>query len=344
MWPEHIVASLDSLHTIAERQAADDPIALKQIRKNRLSVDYLKLILNTGVLKVVDGKYQPVGCTVTLDDFDSFIDRTREFGMTELREEGMDGSFYVQFRQRMESHPVVSIENDAFKITAVPDIGGRIVEIIDKATGENIVHTGDTYYNYYPAYAGYEEITAWGWDCSGFSNVFDASVNGRSMTLSAKNPEGLVFSKTFTLDPADAGFTVKSSIANGSGRTQTYRLVCRMSLETPPDIDKLTVRMPDGSFGKPAPTEKVDFFWPYPLTEYRFDGVNKPAGEWRLEHADGRWTIENRFDDSVVETCIWHNPDAKDMVRLDLHTADREVAPRDRIEFTHNWKLIKQNK
>ena len=88
----------------------------------------------------------------------------------------------------------------SFKIPLPPlPVQREIVRILDKATGKNIVHTGDSYYNYYPVYGGYDEITAWGWNCSGYSNVYDASVEDRTMTLTARNPNGLVFSRTVTL-------------------------------------------------------------------------------------------------------------------------------------------------
>jgi len=339
MWPDRVVASLDSLHAEAEKLAAGDPAALRQVRKNRMTVEYLKLILNTGVLRVVDDVYRPVGNTVTTADYDRFIALTKEFGVTALREEGMDGSFYEQFRQRLEEHPVATVENEDIRIDTVPNLGGRIVRIIDKSTGNNIVSTGDAYYNYYPVYGGYDEITAWGWDCSGYSNGYEAAVKGRELTLTARNPEGLVFTKVITVAPAGRKFTIRSSIANDSGEPKTYRLVCRMELATRADATHLTARMEDGSFAEPVPTETIDFFWPYHLVEKRFDGPNKPAGAWRMSSDTEGWTVENTFDPSVVETCIWHTCKAKDMVRLDLHTADREVKPGGRIAFTHTWEI-----
>jgi len=340
MWPDHVVASLDSLHGVAESLARNDSTALYHIRKNRLTIDYLKLILNTGVLKVVGDVYKPVGNTVTTGDYDRFIEKTKEFGVTALREEGMDGSFYRQFRQRLETHPVVTLENEDLRIDAVPDLGGRIVRIIDKTTGKNIIHTGDTYYNYYPVYGGYDEITAWGWNSSGFSNEYKAELKGRTLTLTARNPKGLVFSRTISLPERGKLINFSSSIKNDSDTPRTYRLVCRMPLETVPGKTRLTARTRDGRFVEPTPTEALDFFWPYHLEEFRYDGENKPAGVWRLESLSEGWTIENRFDENVVESCIRHHCKGKNVVRLDLHTADREVPPGERIHLAHSWEII----
>lgn len=339
MWPDTVIASMDSLHDEAEKLAANDPTALRQVRKNRLTVEYLKLILNTGVLEVVGDVYKPVDGTATVDEYDRFIAKTKDFGMAALREEGMDGSFYTQFRQRMEIHSLASIENDDLRIDAVPVLGGRIVRILDKATGKNIVHTGDSYYNYYPVYGGYDEITAWGWNCSGYSNVYDADVKGRSMTLTARNPNGLVFSRTVTLPEKGRTISFVSSIKNSSDRPQTYRMTIRMPLETPVEGTTLEVMGRDGSFGTAVPTEEYDFFWPYHLREMRFDGERKPSGVWKLTSVPEGWTVVSRFDPNTVESCVWHHCKAKDMIRLDLHTVDREVSPGEAVTVRHSWEI-----
>jgi len=339
MWPDAVVTSLDSLHTVAESLAAAEPVALNQVRKNCLTVDYLKLILNTGVLAVEDGAYRPVGGTATTEEYDRFIERTKQFGVTALREEGMDGSFYTQFRQRMETHPIATVENDEISIDTVPRLGGRIVRIIDKKTGTNLISTGDSYYNYYPVYGGYDEILAWGWNCSGYGNENTATLDGRTLTLTARNPNDLVFTKKITVPATGRQFTIASSIANEAAKPETYRLVCRMELASPFNQTRIEARMADGSWKTPEPTEELDFFWPYKLLEFRYDGANKPAGAWRLISDANGWTMENRFDPSQVETCIWHTCKAKDMVRMDLHTADREVPPGGKIAHTHTWVI-----
>jgi len=190
-------------------------------------------------------------------------------------------------------------------------------------------------------YGGYDEITAWGWNCSGYSNVYEATTGTGTLKLTARNPKGLVFSRTITLPQSGRKIEFSSSITNDSDTSQTYRLVCRMPLTTPVEGTKLEVMNRSGAFVDAVPTEDYDFFWPYHLHEKRFDGDNKPAGAWRLTSEPEGWTVVNRFDPKAVESCIWHRCDAKDMIRLDLHTADREVQPGQSISMKHSWEIVK---
>ncbi len=339
LWPDHVVASMDSLHQVAADLAKGDPVAEKMVRKNRLTVEYLNRVLNTGRLEVVDGKYRPVNCTVTPEQIDEFYDMIGEFGAEALREEGMDGSFYKQFRQRTMAHDIVSVENEDLRVDTVPVLGGRIVQILDKKTGKNYCHTGDTFYNYYPVYGGYDEITAWGWDCSGYANENTAKLEDRKLTLTATNPLGLQFTKVISLPAKGRKINFTSSIKNTADETQTYRLVTRMPFEVAAKDTKLETRMKNGKFAETAPTEEIDFFWPYDLIERRYDAEKKPAGAWKLNCEKDGWSVINTFDPKVVETCIWHTCKAKDMVRLDLHTADKEVKPGQKIQFKHSYEF-----
>jgi hypothetical protein len=351
LWPDHVVASLDSLSDAGERLAANDSTALYYVQKNRLGVEYLKLILNTGQLKVIDGEYRPTGNTVSLEDYDNFIDYTKRFNVTLLREEAFDASFYTMFRQRLESHRVVTIQNDDISLDIVPDLGGRIIKIIDRRTGKNILHESDNSYHAYPATGGYEEMTALGWGCSGFANSYDAELKGREITLTARNAteelaqasvvRDLIFKRKISLPEKGRKINFSSSIINDSREAKTYRLICRMELETDPEKTTVLTQSADGTFITAESSADDTVLGPYNYHEMRYDGDKKPAGTWRMKSDSERWTIENHFDDDIVETCKWVNMLGRNMVRLEIHSGEKIVQPGKRIHMNHSWEILK---
>ena len=239
MWPDNVVASMDSLHEVALTLATDDSIATYYIKKNRMSVMFLQYILNTGTLTVKDGYFQPEGNTKTIDDYNKYMDYIKQFGVVALREDDSNTTLFNLLRQRVEKHQVATIENDALKIEAVPELGGRLVSIIYKKTGENILARFAPTYNYYPASGGYEDLTD-----GPKSNPakHDVVVKGNTITLTGMRDDNLLFTKTITLPPKGAKINFVSTITNKNKTPNTFRLVCRANYAADPNQSEFTVR------------------------------------------------------------------------------------------------------
>jgi len=215
MWPEQVVVSMDSLHEAAFSLADDDDsTAIYYIKKSRMGVKFLQYILGTGHLQVEGDKYTPVGNNVTLEDYKDFMEYTKQFGVRALREESMNSNMITMLKQRVESHPVVTVENDDLRLDIVPDLGGRIVRLIYKKTGENLLLEPVPIHSYYPVCCGYEEMTARTWGCTGFSNSYETEVKGNSITLTVLATKGLRFKRTITLPSKGSMITFSSSIIN----------------------------------------------------------------------------------------------------------------------------------
>ncbi|MFC1574272.1 DUF4838 domain-containing protein, partial [Candidatus Latescibacterota bacterium] len=116
LWPEHVVSSMDKLHEEAEKLAASDSTALYYVKKNRIRVDYLNYILNTGRLTVKGNVYAPTGNTVSVKDFDQLYEKALSFGVTRFGSGWADHKSETLLRQRVESHPLVTLENENIRL------------------------------------------------------------------------------------------------------------------------------------------------------------------------------------------------------------------------------------
>ena len=349
-WPADVVEKMDALHEEALALAEGDTTAAYYIKKNRMSVKYIQYVLGTGLLQADNGQYAPEGNTMTPEDFDSFIDYTKQFGVRELREPGSDYQFKNILRQRAETHKTVSIENEDIRIVAVPELGGRIVSILHKESGTDIINNlSPMMDSRYPADGGYDESTTRTWGCAGFANSYKAAVNGRTITLTSQDvgkytgrtPAGLVFERKISLPAQGSKIMISSSISNTGEKTSAYQLVCRMHLNTDHNKTSTLARDNTGGFKTPTPTEvkTSDFHGEY--EHYRYDGDNLPAGAWKLENITDGMSVINSFNTEQVSTCqVTINEDMQ-VARMEIHTPVTEVPPGGMIVIDHQWEITK---
>lgn len=331
MWPDAAVASMDSLFVRALALAEGDSIATRYVSKNYLAVKYLKIALNTGRLELAGDQWRPAGNTVTLADCDAFIREARETGITTLGSRAEDCDTFTLLRQRLETHQTVRIGNTDLEVIATPDLGGRIVGIVPKKTGVNILSGSGPWYYLYPASGGYAESTDFPMRCTGFSNPYKAEVSGRTLTLTGKGNNGLVFRRTVTLPERGSRIEISSSITNGTNAPIIARLRCKMELAADPDSATVLAG---------ATEEKA--------VEFYRDGAKKPAGEWSVKIAPGSPRIVNRFPAGSVESChlavnmgyLYSIRDLKaKTVSMEVNGFEHELAPGKNITMKQVWEI-----
>ena len=239
-------------------------------------------------------------------------------------------------RQSVETYPVTTLENDAIKLDIVPGLGGRIVGLIDKKSGANLISNLDPTQGYYPVTGGYEESNQRTWNCTGFSNIYTAEVKGRQIILRAEVSHGLVFERTISLAENGPKFTISSALINKSGRKTNQQIVCRMYLNAGPSGISVSAKKPDGSFGTPvAALERGT----QAGESYRYDGANKPSGAWRLENLVSGMGVENQFNEKEVEVCMVTRENSPNTIRMEIRTPVREIEPGGRVSIIHSWEV-----
>jgi len=287
---------------------------------------------------VAEGQYKPVGNTKTLDDYTAFMDYVKGYGVTHLREDDSNTTLQELLRQRFETHPVVSIENDELKIESVPNLGGRLVSIIYKKTGENLLSLFDPTYNYYPACGGYEDLTD-----GPKSNPakHDAVVKGRTLTLTGMRNDNLLFTRTITLPEKGAKIDFVSTIINKNKAPSTFRLVCRANYIADPNASQFTVRKKDGSLVKAVPSFSEELaFRSFRPARHRYDGEYRPCGALRLDKLVSGLNVEQTFEDSNLESVLITAYWPQKVTRIDLFTPEKEVAPEGKITLRHSMRFF----
>ncbi|MBN1292839.1 MAG: DUF4838 domain-containing protein [Candidatus Latescibacteria bacterium] len=331
-WPPDDLAYLDSLYLHAESLVSNNDEAFYYIRKNRMSVRYLQLLFNSGELVVNGDIYTPSGNTVTRQDYEQFRKDMIELDVDGLREEPFDCVYEDLLGEKLRNHNIVQLENEDLVLKIVPDLGGRIVSIILKASGTDILGKTDPLNYFYPAYGGYEESTTMTWGRTGFANNYHVEINGLTATLTAEEgksarSKGLIFKRTITLPKKGTNIQFESSITNISKTTQYARLISHMEINSNPVESKMGFR---DAKGKNREEQAGNF--------YR-NGENKPQGYWYVTNTADGWTMENRFKSGDIEGCHLICYNNTKTIEMEVLGFEKNLSPGEKITRKHTWTI-----
>lgn len=137
----------------AEQEAENDAVR-RRVRKVRLSIDYVEL-LRAMTFELRDGWYRlpPAARADLLERFPRFLDEVRGFGIQQLHE-GRGLEFDMkEFERRLRRFGVFTLENETLRADLVPELNGRIVQLVHKPSGAELLRRPD------PGQAGYPNLS-----------------------------------------------------------------------------------------------------------------------------------------------------------------------------------------
>jgi Domain of unknown function (DUF4838)/Glycosyl hydrolase family 20, domain 2 len=160
--------------------STQDPSVRARVEKASISA-YCAMIECSSAYQYVDGKAQlvfPEGYTGIIN---RYADLCQAYGVTRSTELQAIGLYLEKARRFAAGVPAARVENDTWRITALPEIAGKLIEVHHKPTGRDLLATwsragirecGGTF--------GEESERGSDWA----SGVFEASVDGSTLTLS----------------------------------------------------------------------------------------------------------------------------------------------------------------
>ncbi len=128
----------------AARAALNDSKAAYRVEEARLGIRYTKLrqpiehTLDGDILKAGTGEYDGV----SLRELEDFMEACKKHEVEVLAESRGMWVRYNEMRANVSDHRLVTLENDDIRVDVIPDIGGRIYRIIDKASGKTVLESG----------------------------------------------------------------------------------------------------------------------------------------------------------------------------------------------------------
>lgn len=246
----------------------------------------------------------------------------------------------VLFRCEARQEPIVWLENDRLRVAVLPGVGGRILRLIDRTTGQNyffepanITELADPGAGYF-RYGGYEEYTRKDFASPGWEMAFTAARHeteqATDVQLDAVTPEGLRIRRTLTLPKGPAVELICRTELIHEG-THPYPAMIRVHPEIKIGDDLQQARL----LLREATGESLVI----PVTEISSMSDHAPAGWWGVvDAATGRGLV-NIFAAGTATTHL-HLDRAQNSMNLELFGPATNLVRGQSLSFEHRYRLI----
>ena len=318
---------------------ADNDVARARVRKARLSIDYVRLI-HAKTFEVREGSYTPVNLEGLKEMFQSFMTDVRSFGITELHEGSKLTEDEEDFSKYIKTYHVATMENAFVRVDVVPELSGRIIRMIDRRTGHDLLRRPDPGERLYPdvgglSVAAYSDYLA--------ARPYEATwelqprTTPTELRLTGTFTNGLKASRTIRLGKDGLCLQTETTLENGGASALEVVLQSRCVVGAKSmDRAALSFRRKDGTTVDQRLIEPGQ----EPKGSIVYDGTNLPEGEWKVSEAGTDLFLVNRFPKEQVSRC-WARWAGKtdNSVTLGLWSAKRTLAPGETLKLEADYQV-----
>ena len=336
-----IIDRADVILDEAEKLAANDAAALHQVQLVRRQTLYVRLNTGKPIWRFVGDTFAVDANTVsgTQAMLDRFIELSKSIGVTGVREGSGWESWIEGHRSGTPPLPVLTVGNDALTLRFVPGLGGRLLSMVDRQTGLDVISQQHPRDREYPATDGY-------WDAAGTGSVgpsmrepYEAearkSSRGQAVELTRDLGNGLRLERTVFV-PAGAArrIVVTSRLVNAGSTPQKAVLQVHPEFQLGEFDDcALVAKLADGSKLQDAFADHPKGTW----WAHDLQGGKLPAGEWSVVNKRAGAKLIIKFDTKQVERALAEPCGDCREVELTLFSPERELAPGEAITIMHRW-------
>ena len=323
-----VLAQGDKLFDAAEKVTAGDPAAHDEVQRARLALEYVELMRAVPKYEVSGGQYKPTGGGPRGNLAQRVIEKIQRYHIGQVREGEPVEHFLERIRNTGASYPVETLENESLRLDVVPALGGRIVQLIAKPAQMNVMHVAEPTREGYPNAGGYEEYTAGEYRSPGWNEAYTAQAAPGSLTLSARLPNGIRLTRTYSLEGSSLRITSTASNESDTPVSVTLRGHPEFAI---PEGSKAVVAFRNRG-GK-----MVDIPVGEKPTEIFLRGKDLPDGGWTLNAAG--IAITERFDPEQTDTALLDTSPADHRVNLELYAKPVRLAPHTSVTFDQVWQI-----
>ncbi|MHB1356262.1 MAG: DUF4838 domain-containing protein [Anaerolineae bacterium] len=316
----------------AEQMVADQPVTLEMVQRARLALDYVLLMRSLPKCSVADGVYkrvEPVDAAL----LNVLQTKIEQYGITQVREAQPVAKFLERVTDRTE-WKVLTLESDQLRLDVVPDLGGRIVQLVAKANGQNLMREPAVAEGNYPQGGGHVEYAGIGDRGMGAREVY----KGTLKKAGAKTP---------------AQITLRAILKNGVVATRSLVLVGNQlnistELENPTDETQHVALRSHGEFTWPdgsepcvgytnTNNESVCLGLPETGHSHTFPYVELVGSEWVAALGGARLT--QAFANQAIATVSFSGSRAERGLSLDLTASPQAMLPGTKLTLDQTWTV-----
>jgi|GEM_PF-747181 len=313
VYTPEVLAQADRL-LAAAHAAASDPLVKQRLTHAQEAHDYTKANIRTQNVAGLDANVpwrlarNEDHYVINADGKDADAKHFKELVRNAIDTGQFSESFErIIFRAQKRRAPIVTMQNDVLSVAVLPEIGGRLLRLVDRETGWNFMcevpgkdtleNIGESYFNY----GGYEEyigpaFAGPGWEAS-FTCEQQDTTDAHRLVLEMTN-ETYRLNRTYTLPRgSERVLHVESVLTNISRRPQKIKLRVHPQFQLGKNPASFTLHMKDKSGGLQATSLGSEH-----------DGPSvQPVGVWAIENPDQNRAIVNVFDPQQAGTYVFVN-------------------------------------
>ena len=322
--------------------AAEDDVARTKIRKARLSIDYVSLI-HAKAFEVRAGSYTPADLERLKENFQSFMNDVRSFGITELHEGSKLTEDEEDFNTLIKPYRVATLENAFLHVDVAPELSGRIIRMIDRRTGHDVLRRPD------PGEGSYPDVG--GLTVSAHSDYLDARPYQATWELEPQSEpaelrligtfaNGLKATRVIRLRKDAPVLHTDTTLENGGASALEVVLQSRCVVG-PNSMERgiLSFHRQDGETVQQRLIEPGQ----EPRGSKVYDGGEQPDGEWMVWQVGPGVGLVNRFPKDQVSRCIarWTGK-TENSLTMGIWSTKRSLAPGEALKLEADYEILRK--
>jgi hypothetical protein len=323
----------------AEAAAGDDATRAR-IRKARLSIDYVSL-MHAKTFEVRATSYAPMNLDRFSENFRSFMHDVRSFGITELHEGRKLTEDEASFQTLMKLYRVETLENAFLRVDVVPELSGRIVRMIDRKTGDDVLRRPDPGERSYPDVGGLNVAVYSDYLGSPYETTWklEPQTKPAELRLSGVLANGLKASRLIRL-LGDGPALHTETVLENSGASALEVVLQSRCVVGPANMD-LGILSFRGQDGRTVQQRLIE-----PGQEPRgskvYDGAEQPDGEWMVPQVGPGVGLVNTFSKDQVSRCFarWTGK-TENSLTLGIWSAKRSLAPGETLKLEADYGILR---
>lgn len=320
--------------------AAEDEVTKTRVRKGRLSIDYVRL-MRAKAFEVRNGFYAPLDVERLKENFQSFLSDVRSFGITELHEGSKLSEDEENFSELVKPYRVATLENAFMRVDVAPELSGRIIRMVDRRSGHDVLRRPDPGERSYPDVGGlnvsaYSDYLGLPYDATW---ELEPQSEAAELRLTSLIANGLKASRVFRLGKDERYLRTETTLENGAASAlevvlQSRCVVGLKSMEAP---ESLHFTRQDGKFVRETlitPGEE-------PRGSKVYNGPEQPDGQWTVSGVGDGLVVANRFPKDQVSRCVarWTGK-TENSLTLGIWSAKRTLAPGEALKLETDYGII----
>ncbi len=286
----------------AEAEATTEP-ARRRIRHFLLTLDYVEAARARRFV-VGNGQYAPVDLDRARQLFASVVNRSRDFGISEFREGFRLNDQVKEVESHLRPYQVITLENEEIRADVTPELTGRVVALVNKRTGRDVLRAPD------PTEREYPDSGSGGLALTVYPNYYLKAYPAAWKTISSSRNEavlqgttenGLLIKRVLRLNGRD--LVTINSIENTGTAPVPVTAQSRAELAGDPSKADVAIEYQTRSGTRQS---GVLYHTGNPAEGGRpVVGAELPAGEWTGVSESAAMRLVNRFDPAEVPRCSW---------------------------------------